>query len=226
MSDIPVGGPLAIDHLSIGNNWIIQTHDIDDSGTRISGLGANGDEVASAMIDGVLKASHPFKNFASSGNLTIPTVGGVSGGYHRDSLSLTFAPNDWPAMTVNSHQHDSNNHADADMVKYAIGLTIPAGKGVPTLFADIGSTAGLTGMTLDLSCTHAGDDQLGPTGEHLAGNNHNGQLKVTLNYVGTPNITAALTAAGFVDVESKKITGSNTALNATVITATKKITRS
>lgn len=154
------------------SGWVQQQNNITDSVQRAQGLGATGDEAAKKTYDGKAAGSVVYDCFTETGNLTLPKVGQIAGGYHIDSLSLVYSPNGWPRLTVNVHQHDSNSHTSG-LNTFTPSLTCPAQWGVPRALSisDLDTSAGVRGCTYTVGCTHEDESE---NGDHLAGENRDG----------------------------------------------------
>ena len=223
MSDKAVGGPGAVDLFGIGGFWVAQDDGNNDTSQRAVGIGSNGDAAASKLHDNKNEVTVTYKNFATAGNLVIPAVGDVLGGYVAPTIKIDCKPEDWPTMVITGHQHDGNPHV-AGLPKYVFPLTIPCGFGVPTIFANLAAACGNASLSVDLSCTHL-DVPDGLTGEHLAGSNGNGQCKVSLEYTGVPNITADVANKGFDFVTPSNKTHGNSKFDATSCQLEKSLAR-
>lgn len=203
------------DVLSLGGDWVVQDNGLADSNQRAQGLKANGDEAASQLYDGKTAGTIKYECFASSGNLVLPNVGSVMGGYHIDSISLTPQATGWPQLTVTVHQHDDNAHVDGDFNEYAPSIVFPAGYGIPrtlalvatgTAFSLDDTDAGMRGMTYTLGCQH--QDEPDGSGNHLAGQNRDGVETLAVEFTKDP---AVVTVAAGWDEMSDGSPKSNTA---------------
>lgn len=208
MSDkaVPFFNPSDI--LSLGGDWIVQEDNLADSSERAQGLAANGDEAASKLYGGKSTGSVVFECHEETGNLTLPNVGEVKGGYHIDNWSLVYSPTGWPRLTVNVHQHDDNVHADGEMNEYAPTLTCPAQFGCPTAlgFSTSDTDVGVRSITYTLGCQH--QDEPDSVGDHLAGENRDGEETLAVEFTKAPS---AMTAPAGWDENSNDSKHSNTA---------------
>jgi len=194
MSDIALGGPLAVDLFGIGNGWIVQSSSDEDRFDRAVGAGPNGDAVASELFNGSNQVSVVLKCFdaASATELHIPVVGGVQGGFMVQTVQIVWTPQDWPTMTVTGHNHDANVHVDSEVAAYrstfaAVAPYIMKGRGIPDVFGLAATTSDYAGLTYVLTCDH--EDVPDKDGAHLAGENTNGRETVTAEFWGTPTFT-------------------------------------
>mgnify|MGYP001240558203 CR=1 FL=1 len=216
--------------LSGAARWIIQTASPSTSQDRASGLKADGDEAAYKEHNKLQNVSLAYKCFAVSGNLTIPSVGTVTGGYHIDSVALAYSPTDWPTLTVNAHKHDNGaTHAADSCRTYTSALTFTAGFGVPSsvkegttsIFSLSAAGIGMRSLSFNLACTHV--DELGSSGNWLAGENHDGVETIDAEFTGVPNDTADLTIGAGWSRMSDGQTEGNTAVNARTLSITRHI---
>lgn len=167
----------------------IQTHQETESAQRGQGLKADGDENASHYYDHRSARSETYKAFAANGSLSLPGLGGAPvNGYHLDQWSLAFSPTDWPTLTIDGHRHNSQAHPATRA--YAHGLTVAAGWGIPRNVGGIAlgeadAAIGIASATLAFSVTH--QDELDGAGEHLASEDRDGVLTLTVTFTGVPS---------------------------------------
>jgi len=220
MSDTAVGGPLAVDLISLGNNWVPLDSNSNPTGTRVNQPGADGDEIATKLIDGKSEITQNFVCKEETGNLTIPSAGLVYNGYLLTQIRLTYDRQGWPKLAVTCHNHDDAAHA-ADVLPYFVcSLIFPAQFGIPAM-GTLGAVAGAASLEYELSCEHV--DELDGVGDHLCGTNYNGQEKITLGFTGTP--TTPLTDSTGWALVSAPDGASNTAFDTKSYSYEKKITR-
>ena len=184
MADIVLGGPLAVDIFLIANGWIAQNNSDDDNDQRETGKGADGDVIASELFGGRNDVSSVLMNFGTSGNLVLPPIGQVLGGFFLLNWNIVFNQKGWPTMTLTGHQHDQNAHVDGTLNEYSSSLVIPAGFGVPIVFAVTDSVSSYQSLTYTLEMDH--EDQDDNVGEHLAGESAAGRELVEATFWGTP----------------------------------------
>ena len=174
--------------------WVVQNPAPNTQADRASGLGANGDEAAWKSHNLRKQVTITYKCFAASGNLILPKIGVIASTFHIDNVKLDYDPVGWPTLTVAIHKHlGASTHAEASCNTYATDIVFPAQFGVPTsistatptvMFA-LGSTAvALKTLSFSLTCTHL--DELGGTGDWLAGDNHDGVETLDAEFTGIP----------------------------------------
>lgn len=197
MSDkaVPFFNPT--DVLSLGGDMIQQSNGIKETNQRAQGLGATGDEAANKLHGGMSQGSVVYEDHTESGNLTLPNVGKVAGGYHIDSIQVEYQPTGWPRITFNVHQHDSNPHVDADLNTFSATVDLPcqfgiprtlelASDGVTVVFANGDTDSGMRSLSYTLSCTHVDEDE---NGDHLAGENRDGVEQLQIGFTKDPDTT-------------------------------------
>lgn len=207
MSDVAVGGPLAVDRLGIGNNWTPISNSKTPSSQRASEPGADGDEIVSALYDAKTEISDEFVCTELGEDLFIPKVGFLYTGYLITGFRIVWNPTGFPKMTATAHNHGANAHA-APAYYYQGSLLVSAIFGIP-LLGTLGSVAGRASMEYEVSCDHI--DELDGVGGHLCGVCLNGQEKLTLGFTGVP--TTPLANAEDWDLISPPETGGNQAFN-------------
>lgn len=184
MSDVAINFFNPADVLSLNaSNWIQQENNIVDTNQRAQGLSAVGDEAVSQLHGGGSAGTVVYECHKASGNLTLPVIGLVAGGYHLDSFSLAYNPVGWPRLTCNVHQHDDNPHATG-LNTFTPSLTCPAGFGVPRALgiASLGAVNGVRSCTYTVGCTHVDEDE---NGDHLAGENRDGVETLAYEFTGS-----------------------------------------
>lgn len=172
------------DIVGLGGNWIVQENNLAHSLSRAQGLNAVGDESASKTYDGKTVGSVVLECQTETGNLSLPNVGGVSGGYLVENWSLVYSPTGWPRLTINLHNHDDNAHADGN--KFAPSLTCPAQFGCPSTlgFSTTDTDVGVRGITYTLGCQHV--DENDGVGAHLAGASRDGAETLAVEFTKVP----------------------------------------
>lgn len=163
-----------------GNRWIQQENGIVETLQRAQGLKANGDEAAHKTHGGAAAGPVVYECHDETGNLALPKVGEVKGGYHIDQVQLAYQPTGWPRLTIPVHQHDSNAHEDGTLNEFSATPVFPAQFGIPRSISNAAAAvvvaigdadAGMRAMTYTLGCTHVDEDE---NGDHLAGENRDG----------------------------------------------------
>ena len=160
-------------------------------------LGADGDEIANGTNNPKTEGSWTFllaDSVEVGEDLPIPNVGQISssGGWHLDSIQIGWDRAQLrPKLTANAHKHDAGTAHGAtgghDCREYAASVTIKAvAFGVP---ADLGGVKLADGAVVDwrdatytLECSHV--DELGRSGNELAGDNYDGVETISANLTG------------------------------------------
>lgn len=145
-------------------------------------LGEDGDKIAEHGYDEKREISIAY--VATASGAKIPSVGSVVEGWHIDSVTVNWANNDWPKMTVAAHRHGSAAHDAAR--KYAPTVGTVGGWGCPTSLGPFslgtGSGCGVRSISYKIQVNHV--DELNETGGHLAGDNYDGTEQVTVETTG------------------------------------------
>jgi len=190
MADQNLGGPTAVDLLSIGNNWIAQNNVNNDLNDRAQGWKANGDEAAAKLHNARNEIAMEYECTEESGNLYIPTLGLVSNSYCITRIQIRCAAGAWPRLSVTAHNHDDNAHNASSQppATYTASITIAAQFGVPTMFGQANANCGKRSFTYTLECDHV--DEPDGAGLHLAGQNSNGREQVVFDFSGVPSLAS------------------------------------
>lgn len=208
------------DVFSIGDDWKVQTTEKSKTKERASGLGATGDEIAHKDHSEQDGLTCTYKCYVETGNLTLPKVGAISGGYHIDSINLAYSPTDWPTLTVTGHKHSPTSHTTGSCRTYTATPVFPAQFCIPSNVTSLSMTdasIGMRSLTYDLSCTHVDEDKCGGW---LAGENHDGVETLAAEFTGVPD---SLTIAdGWTQTEKGDSSG-NTAVTTSSVSITQHI---
>lgn len=168
--------------------WEIQTNNPTTGVTRAQALGSAGDELASKLHDARTTVSATYVLHTAAG-CKIPKFGEILGGYHVDTVSITFGNTAFVMMTVTGHKH--GNAAHPACRTYTGSLTqIASNFGCPStvLGMTIPTGAGVRSMTYNLQGNHI--DELGSAGEFLAADNYDGNETVDCELCDSGTITA------------------------------------
>ncbi len=212
--------------IAVGSDWDFQTSGPKQSAsTYANELNAHGDELRNATHGKKATWSWTFVNNLDSGDISIPKGGVVSGGWHIDSIQITWGRDQIkPKMVVNAHMHeDGTNHADTTSQTgrkcrtYTATVTIGAAAfGVPS---DLGGVALASGAVVDfrsatytLQVTHI--DEPGRDGTQLAGENHDGVETLAVEFTGDATTDDYVVGPGWTN-DQKTTTPSNTAVTTT-----------
>lgn len=149
---------------------------------RPNELGATGDEMKKALINGRENVSATFVGSlaATTSKYKFPKVGSHSNGWHIDQIEVTWDRGAiQPKMTVTGHKHTQGTmHTTCRMYTPSLSDKIAyqafgAPGSVDTAFALAqGAVVDVRSIKYTVSCTHI--DEAGRTGNELAGNNHDG----------------------------------------------------
>ena len=168
--------------------WAIQTNNPTTSATRAQSLGSAGDELASKLHDTRTSVSATYVLQTATG-CKIPKFGEILGGYHVDTVAISFSNTAFVTMTVTGHKHGTGNHPACRT--YTGSLTqIASNFGCPSTVVGmtIPQNAGVRTMTYTLQGNH--QDELGSAGEFLAADNYDGNETVDVELCDSGTITA------------------------------------
>jgi len=182
------------DILSLGGSFIVQSVTPTDTLKRAQGLLANGDEGINKTHGGKTDLTIVYEYQNESGNITLPNVGSVAGGYHIDRVRIQYRANAWPLITITCHKHAANSHTAQN--EFAATIVFPAQFGIPRSLQDAATptpndiwklgadddTIGIRDMSYELSCQHQDED--GETGAQCAGENRDGVEKLDVTTTG------------------------------------------
>ena len=206
--------------ITVGTDWDFQTSgQKQTAATYANELGEHGDELRNGTHGKKTTWSWTFVNNLSTGTISIPKGGLVSGGWHLDSIQITWGRDQIkPKMTVTAHMHeDGTNHTTGSCRTYTATVSIAAVEfGVP---ADLGGVALASGATVDfrsatytLGLTHI--DETARDGTQLAGNNHDGVETLEVEFTGAATADDYEIETGWTN-DQKGTTPSNTAATST-----------
>lgn len=174
---------------TLGADWEFQNQNAEQrSLDYINELGQRGDEILKALVNGKTSTGWQFISTASTGNLTIPKVGQILGGYHIDSAEISWDRAQLkPKLTLVGHAHDGVEGGHNACRTYSPTVTIPAvAFGVPSSIGavSLGESAEVDfrSARYTLACSHI--DETGRAGNQLKGENHDGVETVTVDFTG------------------------------------------
>ncbi len=150
---------------------------------RASVLGADGDECRHVDWNEQHSTSCVYipADSVTSGNLTIPSVGGLLNGYVVDSVSVAYSQ-DVPKMTVTGHKavlKTADAYANLRTYSPTIGLPFVA-LGVPDALGHV-ACDGARSATYELACNHVAET--GGQGCVVGADNHDGTETLTIESV-------------------------------------------
>jgi len=213
--------------------WEMQTTSATNTKGRASGLDRKGDEAAFREHNPRSALNITYKCYATSGLLTLPSVGEIVNGYHIDSWTLVYSPTDFPVLTITTHKHTAStgSHADGSCRTYTATVKLPAQYCIPIqlMFEDGKTKAfdlknpgiGMRSLSFELTCTHV--DETGGCGDWLAGENHDGVETLTAEFTGVPQIPADLAIDASWSNPSESVSEGNTQVNTRSLTLVKHI---
>ena len=206
---------------ALGESWEFQNQNaVQRSLDYINELGRRGDEIMNALVNGKTSTGWQFLSTASSGNLTLPKIGQVVGGYHIDSAEVSWDRGAAkPKLTIVGHAHDGVKDGHNTCRTYSPTVEIAAcAFGIP---ADLGAIKLTNTAEVDfrsakysLSCSHI--DETGRGGNHLKGDNHDGVESFTAEFTGEPEASDYEIANGWAK-PSQSTTHSNTGVTTSSI---------
>ena len=149
--------------------------------SRAVSYGQYGDEAASKTYDFLMSYTQTFKNASATTPGTVPpTIGALLGGALLTAIEIRTQATDFPTLSLTGHQHDVHPHAnDRRQVAHGIALSVAFGA---QEFLDNQSGLELQSSTCRIVVDHV--DEPGQSGEHAAGQNYNGRIEVTEEFLG------------------------------------------
>ncbi len=200
--------------------WEVQDDNPTTTQTRAQALGSDGDEIAKRLHDAktTVTANYTLKNATGC---KIPKFGEILGGYHVDSVTITFGNTAFVTMSLTGHKHGASAHPacrtyTGSLAQIASNFGCPSSVVGMTLPAN----AGVRSMTYNLQGNH--QDELGSAGDFLAADNYDGYETVDCELCDSGTISAA---AGW-DLTSVSNGFSNTAATTASATVEKHIAHS
>lgn len=168
--------------------WDIQTNNPTTSATRAQALGSAGDELASKLHDTRTSVSATYVLQTATG-CKIPKFGEILGGYHVDTVVISFSNTAFVTMTLTGHKHGASAHPACRTYTGSL-TTIVSNFGCPStvIGMTIPNNAGVRTMTYTLQGNH--QDELGSAGEFLAADNYDGNETVDVELCDSGTIAA------------------------------------
>ena len=190
----------------------------DDLGDVSCETTANGDKQSESVS---------YKYCGSTLGTDLPKIGSVSGGLLIESISISTAQASAVTIEVSGHNHIAVPHtAEAEYTwpaSIVASLDAITGKhGCADIFENATASIGLTSCNVTGSCQH--QDSYDGSNDHLAGNNYEGKIEVSEEYVG-----GVITSITDIDVtwtiDDDGDSDSNTEEDASTLTAHVYLTR-
>lgn len=148
---------------------------------RAVAYGQMGDEAASKLYNAIYERNQTFKNASATTPGTVPpTIGALLGDALLTSIEIRTTATDFPTMALTGHQHPSHPHAN-DRRQAAHGIALTVAFGAQNFLGD-DSGLELQSSTCRIVVDHV--DEPGQTGDHAAGQNYNGRIELTQEYLG------------------------------------------
>lgn len=161
---------------------------------RAVAYGPYGDEAASNTYDLLSEYSQTFKNASATTPGTVPpNIGALVGGALLTVIEIRTSATDFPAMALTGHQHDIHPHAN-DRRQAAHGIALSVAFGAQNFLGDE-SGLELQNSTCRISVQHV--DEVGQAGEHACGQNYDGKIEVTQEYLGDSSDRADFASTGW-----------------------------
>lgn len=155
--------------------------------TRASALGADGDEIRHADHEEQDEVSCTYVSTATTGNLTLPSVGGLMGGYMIENLTVNYGA-EFPTMTLNGRKYKNiMTGAYGNLRTYSPSITLPAvAIGVPSAIGPV-TCDGARSASYSLSVTAV--NEIGGADKLVGANSHDGVETITVESVETITYT-------------------------------------
>lgn len=168
------------------------------SDSRAVAYGQYGDEAASKLYDTMFEYSQTFKNASATTPGTVPaTIGALLGSGSNTvlltSIEIRTQATDFPTIALAGHQHGTHPHAN-DRRQAAHGIALSVAFGAQNFLGD-NSGLELQSSTCRIVVDHV--DEPGQNGAHAAGQNYNGRIELTQEYLGGENGHGAFDSTGW-----------------------------
>ena len=174
---------------ALGDSWEFQNQNAEQrSLDYINELGKRGDEILHALVNGKTSTGWQFVSTAATGTINVPKAGQILGGYHIDSVDVSWGNNQIkPKMTIVGHAHDGVEGGHNACRTYsptvefeAVAFGIPANLGGVSLSES--AEVDFRSARYSLSCSHI--DEPGRAGNQLKGENHDGVESISVEFTG------------------------------------------
>ena len=217
----------ATDIFALGGNFRAQSSSTDNEDNQTVPVhDADGDvSCETAAFGDKLSVTSELKYCGSALGTDLPAIGSVSGGYVIESIAIATSATETPTISISGHNHTANAHATG-LASYDWPAAIIAEldaivgkKGAVDFFDNDGASVATQSSTITGSCQHI--DTEDSDGDHLAGDNYEGKIEVTQEFVG---IVSAITDAAF-QIDSNSGSDGNTELDTSSITGHIYLTR-
>lgn len=159
---------------------------------RVAVLNELGNEAADNSINERTEVSTTYRAGATGATTILPAaIGDLLNGYIVTGISVRTSADGFVEMTLTGHNHTSNAHAVSPALRkgtHSIALTGGFGA-TDFLGSTAGSNATIVSSSCEITCEHT--DEIAGDGTHFVGQNHNGKIVVTTEWVGTPSAVGA-----------------------------------
>ena len=194
--------------------WEFQTQNaLQRSKDYISELGSRGDEILNALINGKTTCGWQFISTLNEGAISIPDVGQILGGYHIDSVEVSWDRSSAkPKLTMTGHAHDGIAGGHNTCRTYSSTLNVAATQfGIPSSVGPVSlgeaAVVDFRSIRYTLTCSHI--DEQGRTGNQLKGENHDGVESLSIEFTGNYGAGEFTVAGGWAN-PSSSVSPSNT----------------
>lgn len=198
--------------------WTEQGSTTSATSDRAAALNGEGNEILSELYNAGTEYSQEYVASSSATPATIPaSIGKLYGSAILTSIAISTSGTDFPKMTLSGHNHTDAAHTDTlHQAAHGIAMSVAFGS-QDFLGGTAGDNAVVQSSSVTITCQH--NDTLDADGNHLAGENFNGQISGTTTYYGVP--TTAADASW--DITSINTTSENSGYTKTVVTAKKSV---
>lgn len=163
--------------------WNIGDNSTTTNRSRAASTNGMLDETGSKLYDERYDSTCKYTQTDPENIGTIPPViGALVGGALLTEITIETTATDVPHMTLTGHQHDQNPHIN-DRRQAAHGITLDRAFGTTDFLKPPSAIPGeVIKSTCKISVQHV--DEPGKTGDHADGDNYNGKINVTQEYLG------------------------------------------
>lgn len=170
--------------------WEAQSNDSNVNSQRANTLDKSGNESASKLYDEKTDVQSSYKADveADPAAPTIPAeVGALVNSLILTSIDITTRGDAFAEMSLSGHNHTANAHTSSPALnKGAHSLTLDSGFGAQDfLGGTAGDNASCVSGRVAITCQH--NDQIDGSGDHLVGENYDGKIEATSEWVGVPS---------------------------------------
>jgi len=184
----------ATDAFALGGSFVAQNSSFTSNQEWARMTGADGLFLKwSNEFNQVTEVTCTYRFNAISGLPTaLPWLGSVSNALLITEISVASVHNDWPTITITGHNHGENAHIN-DRNKWDVSSFFATATGAFGAYDVAGKAAGetcATSSTITASMNHV--DAECSNGNHWVGQNIQGQVSATVEYIGPISGTVAV----------------------------------